>query len=80
MIVSASYAGNLKAYLTTPAFTSPINTLAEVLKSGLPWQMVLYGEEEEEMMAQSQDSVIKAIWTGKQVVDYAPTPKVLILP
>ncbi len=26
----------------------------KVLDSGLPWKMVLYGEEEEEMMAQSQ--------------------------
>jgi len=39
--------------------------------------MVLYGEEEEEMMAQSTDPVIKTIWDDKVVVDYSPTPKVL---
>ncbi len=38
--------------------------------------MVLYGEEEEVMMAQSQDPIIKAIWQGKLVEEYAPMPKV----
>lgn len=76
LVVTASYAGNLKAFLTTPAFTTPINTLKEVVDSGLPWGMVLYGEEEEEMMARSTDPVIKTIWNDKYVAEYSPTPKV----
>jgi hypothetical protein len=62
--------------MTTPTYTNPINTLSEVLESGLPWGMVLYGEEEEEMMAKSTDPVIKRIWNEKIVTEYAPTPKV----
>ena len=38
--------------------------------------MVLYGEEEEEMMEKSADPVIRRIWDEKIVEEYAPTPKV----
>ena len=30
LIMSQSYAGNLKAYLTTPAYSEPIDTLEQV--------------------------------------------------
>ena len=48
----------------------------QVLESGLSWAMVLYGEEEEEMMQRSTDPVIRRIWDEKIVEEYAPTPKV----
>ena len=38
--------------------------------------MVLYGEEEEEMMAQSKDPIVKTIWDKKIVEEYSPMPKV----
>jgi len=59
LIITQSYAGNLKAYLTTPAYSKPIDTLQEVIESNLPWGMVLYGEEEEELMANSEDPIIQ---------------------
>ena len=37
----------------------------QVIESNLPWGMVLYGEEEEEMMANSQDPIIQTIWNQK---------------
>ena len=60
--------GNLRAFLITPSFTEPINSLAEVIDSGLEWGLVLYGEEEEIQMAQSTDPVISKIWNDKTVV------------
>ncbi len=48
----------------------------KVLESGLPWKMVLYGEEGEVMMAQSQNPIIRTIWEDKIVEDFAPIPKV----
>ena len=48
----------------------------QILESGLSWAMVLYGEEEEEMMEKSADPVIRRIWDEKVVEEYAPTPKV----
>ena len=75
IVISSSYAGNLMAFMTTPSLTSPIDTLKQVLDSGLSWAMVLYGEEEEEMMQKSADPVIKRIWDEKMVEEYAPSPK-----
>jgi len=73
LILSSSYSGNLKAFLTTPGIGLPIDTLKDVLDSGLSWGMVLYGEEEEEMMAESPDPVIQRIWQEKEVKPYSPT-------
>jgi hypothetical protein len=75
--MGASYSGELKAYMTTPAYTSPIKTLSGVIESGLPWHMVLYGEEEEVLMSVSKDPVIKKIWNDKLIVEYASTPNVV---
>ena len=73
-VISASYSGSLKAFLTTPEYGSPIDTLRDVLESGLPWGMVLYGEEEEMMMANSPlGSDIRTIWDGKIIKPYSPT-------
>ncbi len=38
--------------------------------------MVLYGEEEQTMMAQSEDPIIKTIWEEKYIAEYAPVPKI----
>ena len=62
LIISSAYSGNLKAYLTTPMYSDPINSLKDVVESGLPWGMVLYGEDEERLMQQSQDPIIQTIW------------------
>ena len=38
--------------------------------------MVLYGEEEEEMMANSNDPIIKTIWQSKIEAEYSPVPQI----
>ena len=80
MVITSAYQGNLRAFLTTPTFSSPINTLAEVIESGLPWGMVgeqgCHGEEEESLMAQSTDPVISVIWRDKIEEPYRPIPPV----
>lgn len=73
-VIGSAYSGSLKAFLTTPGYSSPIDTLADVLGSGLPWGMVLYGEEEEEMMASSPlGSDVRTIWDDKNIKPYSPT-------
>lgn len=62
--------------MTNPLFTQPIETLEELVESGLPWGMVLYGEEEEEMMAESTDPIIQIIWRDKIVTEYSQVPQV----
>jgi hypothetical protein len=34
----------------------------DVLESGLSWGLILYGEEEETLLAESKDPVLSAIW------------------
>ena len=41
-IINSAYGGNLKAFLTNPGTGQPIDTLSDVLKSGLPWGMVIF--------------------------------------
>ena len=72
MILGNAYGGSLKAWLTYPARTQPISNLIDILESGLPWKMVLYGEVEETLMQESKDPIIQAIWNGKTVTDFTP--------
>ena len=61
-------------FLSYYVFQNPIDTLGDVLESGLPWGMVLYGEEEEQMMASSPlGSDIRTIWDQKIIKPYSPT-------
>ena len=47
-----------------------------MIESKLPWGMVLYGEEEEEMMANSEDPIIQTIWNEKIVAPYNAVPQI----
>ena len=35
------------------------------MESNLPWEMGIYGEEEEELMANTDDPIMKEIWENK---------------
>ena len=39
-----------------------VDNLQEVVDSGLPWGLILYGEEEEKLLEASTDPVLSAIW------------------
>jgi len=83
LIITASYAGEIRSFFIKPSESPAIgeshftlvagnvflDTLEGVLASELPWGMALYGEEEETVMAASQDPIIKALWEGKQVFE-----------
>nr|XP_040569314.1 glutamate receptor ionotropic, delta-2-like [Lepeophtheirus salmonis] len=75
-VMSAAYGGELKAYLTTPTFSNPINTLEDVVENDLPWGMILYGELEESIMAQSKDKIVQKIWADKIVLEYQVLPQI----
>jgi hypothetical protein len=69
-IFEYAYGGTLRALFTQPSTTKGIKTYAEVLASGLPWDMVLYGEELEDALAISEEPVPRAIWDGKIVAEF----------
>jgi hypothetical protein len=62
--------------MTIPSLSNPINNLREVLESGLPWEMVIYGDEAEVQMAKSENPFVKRMWAEKVEVKFAPTPQV----
>ncbi|CAM6053300.1 unnamed protein product [Sphagnum tenellum] len=64
-VVIAGYNGALRTFLLAPSLENVIETYTDILQSGLPWGMVLYGIVEETQMSESNDSVIKQIWNGK---------------
>lgn len=72
IVVTVSYGGSLKAYLTEPPLTAPLRTLQEVVDSGLSWDFVPYGEEVEHELARSEDPVIRKFWDKKEVVPHRP--------
>ncbi len=69
LVVTASYGGNLRAYLGNPDMTKPIDSIEEMVRSGLPWYMPLFGGNEEHMLSTSSDPILKEIWDKKIVVD-----------
>ncbi len=68
--MSAAYGGSLRAYLLRPPSPSPVNSLSQVVSSGLPWEMVLYGAEAEDFMARQTEEPIRTIWKDKVEVPY----------
>ena len=77
IIISTAYSGNLVSFMTVPMLARPINTLREVLKSGIPWEMVVYGVEVEDAMASGAlGPVVQELWERKIPREYSPTPQV----
>lgn len=73
-IVTASYGGNLRGFLTNPGTTEPINTVKDMVSSELPWNIVLYGEDVEYDLSVSQDPLVKKLWDKKEVVVHQRMP------
>ena len=62
LVITASYAGEIRSFFINPGTTSPLDNLRQVVDSNLGWGLILYGEEEEKVMATSQDPIISKLW------------------
>ncbi len=69
-IIVLAYSSTLKAFLTDPDMTEPINTVEELVKSEYTWSMVLYGEDVETELSLSEDPILKRLWDDKEVVPH----------
>ena len=49
LVLSASYSGSLRAFLVVPLTRPAVDSVGDVLASGLPWNMVDYGSVREMM-------------------------------
>ena len=65
LVATSSYAGEIRSFFINPGTTSPLDSLGEVVVSGLGWGLILYGEEEEKVMAASKDPIISKLWEVK---------------
>ncbi len=74
LIISTSYSGSLRAFLSNPGMTEPISTIEGVVDSGLQWNMVLYGEDVETFLSLSEDPVLEKFWNGKEVAPHETVP------
>ena len=82
LIATSSYAGEIRSFFVNPGNTAPLgkvihiltaefyslpaDNLGQVVTSDLGWGLILYGEEEEKVMAASSDPVISKIWKVSQ--------------
>jgi len=77
LVITASYAGEIRSFFINPGLSSPLDNLGEVVKSGLGWGLILYGEEEEKVMAASSDPIISKLWNMKEEVPLDETYAIL---
>ena len=74
-VVTASYGGLLVASSLRPEFTRPVESMADVIESGLPWRYVRYYIDFwDEMFRQSRDPTVREFWEGKTFVEYDAFP------
>ena len=73
LVLTASFGGKLRAFLSKPVYEKAISSPEDILQSDVVWDMKIYGEDVEDDMATSDNPVIKAIWDGKQVADLVST-------
>ena len=59
LIVTAAYGGFLRAYIMRPRMSKPISTMEDIVQSGLPWRIPLYGETIETFWAGYPDDTVQ---------------------
>ncbi len=74
-LATMSYGGNLRAFLLKPQYPEPIETVNDILESGLNWKMVVYGDHFERHIVKNEPR----LWNGKEVVGYRDFPFEVVL-
>ena len=75
LILAAGYCGMLKAAMMSPALTNPINTLQDLLESGLRPEMAEVAEYEG-AISTNQDPLVKALYDTRIEIEFQIEPKV----
>ena len=74
-LITSSYSGNLRAFLLKPDLSPPIELLSDIVNSGIPWKVVMYGD-----LAQSWSSTLmhndayRRYWEGKIPLKFTDFP------
>ncbi len=73
-VITASYGGNLRAFLLSPVMSEPIDTLADILASGLGWRLVEYHDWMQTKVETSDNQMVQEYWRERNVVKYEDFP------
>ncbi len=73
-LLCASYSGVLRASLIRPEYTRPVETIHDIVASGKPWKMVLYGSSPETSLQEQTEEPFVTFWRDKEVVPYQEFP------
>ncbi len=74
LLITSAYGGILAAHLSRPSVAAPIDSMGEIVSSGLPWHIVLYGDEVGTVLSESEDPVERAFWRDKTPAPFEVFP------
>ena len=77
LVLASGYCGMLKAAMTRPALTNPINSFMDLLESGLRPEMAQVAEYEG-AISTNQDPLVKAVYDSRIEIEFEIEPKVRI--
>ncbi len=73
LVIMFSYGGSLRAHLLKPRQTDTIDTVPDIVNSGLSWYMPFYGESYDRLRAGRDDDDLKRFWDENSRTDSAHT-------
>ncbi len=74
LLMTSAYSGNLRALLLRPVPGNTVDTVPDVVGSGLPWKVVVYGGWLENVVANMKDPVVQEYWKDKVALRPAQIP------
>ncbi len=74
LIITSAYSGNLRAYLLKPKMHPAVETISDIVSSGLPWSMVLWGDDLGVSLSQAKDPDMKTFWEKMRSEEYSNFP------
>ncbi len=69
-LAAVSYGGNLRAFLLSPEYPAPIDSIDDMVGSGKEWKMVVYQDNFEHLIAEKEP----VLWNNKVPVGYNDFP------
>lgn len=77
LIISAAYSGVLKSQMAVPQLTKSIDTMHDIFESGLPVEMVDFGDLGPLDMRRSPDPIVRHIHENRVVKEFSPIVQVI---
>ena len=76
LIICTAYSGVLKSQMAVPQYTKPIDTIQDIYDSGLPVEMVDYGDHGPLTMSRSLDPIVKHVYENRVIKKFSPIVQV----